>query len=145
MGTVELLISKALKLRPGIIVIQIEIAAKNSVHEYAFAKDATAIDPARRIALQISGTNRDDKRVMHYPRSSGVSPIFRANTMADKLLNGDHNSIIATRERRFLPWDIGKTGKSEQEKKGRCYEGGHTADYAEALRAYDAQRVNHYI
>lgn len=124
---VQIQLPDHLNLQAGRLLIKIKIADSNQAHAHMFALDATLEDPACRIAFEVHATQMDGKNIIIYPTRRGVKTVGKVNSLADKIIHGDTNQIIAQRCRRYVNIDAGRKDELPVELQ-RFFQGGYSAD-----------------
>ncbi|KAK1142213.1 hypothetical protein N8T08_008139 [Aspergillus melleus] len=77
-------------------------SARPARHAEVYATSATDEDPASRLAFRVRYQDSAGLDRHFYAKDSNVTPVFRANTFVDILINDVPNETIAQTPRRWL-------------------------------------------
>ncbi|KAH8431664.1 uncharacterized protein LDX57_009319 [Aspergillus melleus] len=86
----------------GSVFVKIEICPPGQRHPEVYATSATDEDPASRLAFRVRYQDSAGLDRHFYAKDSNVTPLLRANTFVDILINDVSNEIIAQTPRRWL-------------------------------------------
>lgn len=116
----------------GRLLIKIELA--DARHPNLYAIDATQEDPAGRLAIKLTPQfdSHNDILGSYYHTASGIRAVAKANTLADKLLDGAANREIAEKARRFVYLEAQRKEYLPQHLQ-RFWHGGYSADVQDEL------------
>ena len=85
------------------ITIHPEFSAPGTRHPEVYATRALDTDPASRLAIRSTGVRKDGTSFDMFLHLDAQSAVFRANSFADRILDGKSVADIMGLPRRFVP------------------------------------------